>query len=40
LFDTQNPKPGLAVADAPHCDDFLIDGQPSFNRSASPTASI
>src|SRR5213075_129856 len=22
-FDTQNPKPGLAFADAPHCDDFI-----------------
>ena len=31
LFDTQNPKPGVAVANAPHCDDFLLDGQPSFN---------
>jgi hypothetical protein len=30
-FDTQNPKPGLAAADAPHCDDFLAGGQPSFN---------
>ena len=30
-FDTQNPKAGLAVADAPHCDDFLTDGKPSFN---------
>jgi len=30
-FDTQNPKPGLAVADAPHCDDFWTDGKPSFN---------
>jgi len=30
-FDTQNPKPGLAEANAPHCDDFLLDGQPSFN---------
>jgi hypothetical protein len=30
-FDTQNPKPGLAVADAPHCDDFITDGKPSFN---------
>ena len=30
-FDTQNPKPGLAVADAPHCDDFLTAGKPSFN---------
>src|SRR5262245_56503921 len=30
-FDTQNPKPGLAVADAPHCDDFIVDGKPSLN---------
>jgi hypothetical protein len=30
-FDTQNPKPGLAVANAPHCDDFVTDGKPSFN---------
>jgi hypothetical protein len=30
-FDTQNPKPGLAMADAPHCDDFLTGGKPSFN---------
>ena len=30
-FDTQNPKPGLSVADAPHCDDFITDGKPSFN---------
>src|SRR5689334_19621888 len=30
-FDTQNPKPGMAVADAPHCDDFLTNGKPSFN---------
>lgn len=30
-FDTQNPKPGLAVAAAPHCDDFITDGKPSFN---------
>ena len=30
-FDTQNPKPGLAVSDAPHCDDFITDGKPSFN---------
>jgi hypothetical protein len=30
-FDTQNRRPGLAVADGPHCDDFLVDGQPSFN---------
>lgn len=31
MFDTQNPKPGLHAANAPHCDDFLVDGQPSFN---------
>lgn len=30
-FDTQNPRPGLAVADAPHCDDFFTNGKPSFN---------
>jgi hypothetical protein len=30
-FDTQNPKPGLADASAPHCDDFTTDGSPSFN---------
>ena len=30
-FDTQNPKPGLAMADAPHCDDFMTNGMPSFN---------
>ena len=30
-FDTQNPKPGLAVADAPHCDDFMVNGQATFN---------
>jgi len=31
MFDTQNPKPGLADAAAPHCDDFLVDGAPAFN---------
>ena len=31
IFDTQNPKPGLLAADAPHCDDFLVDGKPAFN---------
>jgi hypothetical protein len=30
-FDTQNPKPGMAVVDAPHCDDFTTNGLPSFN---------
>src|SRR5438309_6220548 len=31
LFDTQNAKPGLVSADASHCDDFLVNGRPSFN---------
>ena len=31
LFDTQNPRPGLVAADAPHCDDFLVNGKPAFN---------
>ncbi|HYS53724.1 MAG TPA: hypothetical protein VER58_08205 [Thermoanaerobaculia bacterium] len=31
LFDTQNAKPGLLSAESSHCDDFLIDGRPSFN---------
>jgi hypothetical protein len=30
-FDTQNPKPGLADASAPHCDDFMTNGESSFN---------
>jgi len=30
-FDTQNPKPGLVVADAPHCDDVVKNGKPTFN---------
>jgi hypothetical protein len=30
MFDTQNPKPGIAAA-APHCDDFSVDGLPEFN---------
>ena len=30
-LDTQNKKPGLVAADTPHCDDFLVDGAPSFN---------
>lgn len=30
-FDTQNPKPGLADASAPHCDDFVTGGNFSFN---------
>lgn len=32
MFDTQNPRPGLAVANAPHCDDFLSEGKPAFNN--------
>ena len=31
MFDTQNPRPGLADASAPHCDDTILNGQPSFN---------
>ncbi len=31
MLDTQNPKPGLFDAAAPHCDDFLSNGQPSLN---------
>jgi hypothetical protein len=31
LFDTQNQKPGLVASDAAHCDDFIVDGAPSFN---------
>jgi hypothetical protein len=30
-FDTQNPKPGLADPSAPHCDDFITNGDYSFN---------
>ncbi|HYS56412.1 MAG TPA: hypothetical protein VER58_21850 [Thermoanaerobaculia bacterium] len=30
-LDTQNPKPGLADASGPHCDDFSTDGAPAFN---------
>jgi len=31
LFDTQNPRPGLVAGEAPHCDDFTLDGRPAFN---------
>ena len=31
LFDTQNPKPGRVAADASHCDDFVVNGKPTFN---------
>lgn len=39
-FDTQNAKPGLADAAAPHCDDFMVDGKATFNGFARrcPTA--
>lgn len=30
-FDTQNLKPGLADPSAPHCDDFVTNGDYSFN---------
>jgi hypothetical protein len=28
MFDTQNPRPGRVVADAPHCDDAVFNGLP------------
>ena len=31
LFDTQNPKPGRVATDGAHCDDFMLNGKPSFN---------
>jgi hypothetical protein len=31
LFDTQNPKPGRVAPDAAHCDDFTVNGKPTFN---------
>jgi hypothetical protein len=31
MFDTQNPKPGKADPAGPHCDDFLVNGKPTFN---------
>lgn len=31
MFDTQNAKPGLIESSAAHCDDYLVDGKPSFN---------
>jgi hypothetical protein len=31
LFDTQNPRPGLADPAGPHCNDNVIGGVPSFN---------
>ena len=44
MFDTQNPKPGLADPAGPHCDDTLINGVPSFNgfprRCPTPEATL
>jgi hypothetical protein len=44
LYDTQNPRPGIADSAAPHCDDFLTDGTPSFNgfprRCPTPEATL
>jgi len=31
MFDTQNARPGLVAPDAPHCDDFTVDGKAVFN---------
>ena len=31
LYDTQNPRPGLADPAGPHCDDTLVGGVPAFN---------
>ena len=31
MFDTQNPRPGLADPAGPHCNDFLLLGTPAFN---------
>jgi hypothetical protein len=44
MFDTQNPRPGMADSLAPHCDDFLADGAATFNgfprRCPTPEATI
>ena len=44
MFDTQNPRPGMADSLAPHCDDFLAGGAATFNgfprRCPTPEASI
>ena len=44
MLDTQNPKPGLADATAPHCDDTILNSQPSFNgfprRCPTPEAAL
>jgi hypothetical protein len=31
MLDTQNAKPGLIASETSHCDDFLVDGKPTFN---------
>jgi len=31
MYDTQNPKPGMADPAGPHCDDTVIGGIPAFN---------
>lgn len=31
MFDTQNPRPGVADPSGPHCDDTVLGGVPSFN---------
>jgi hypothetical protein len=31
LFDTQNAKPGRVAPDAAHCDDYVVNGKPTFN---------
>jgi hypothetical protein len=44
MFDSQNPRPGLADVSAPHCDDTILNGQPSFNgfprRCPTPEAAL
>ena len=44
MFDTQNPRPGLAEVAAPHCDDTIVNGVPSFNgfprRCPTPEATL
>ena len=44
MFDTQNPSPGMADSASPHCDDFLVNGTPTFNgfprRCPTPEATL
>src|SRR5438067_29649 len=44
MFDTQNPRPGLVDATAPHCNDTILNGVPSFNgfprRCPTPEATL